>query len=180
VSRFKGVGLPTFSSDAKGDKIQIEVRKTDLELLKDLNTVYDELAPVDISSSNQTLISLPTSVSFTPFIEDTRITTGTTDRTERVNALAVGQTAILNWACGITGGSSRTITFALPSTPIGSTYQVYAWWDTAPTNTLSFQSSNISRPISTGGSVAAGSSIALNLNASGTSAIIHGVVKRLT
>jgi hypothetical protein len=130
--------------------------------------------PTNQSSATQTLYSIG-GVSFTPFIEDTRITTGTVNRTETVINLNVGQTAIINWACGITGGVNRTVTFQLPAT---GTYQVHLFLPTGaqPSGSLAVGSSSV---ISSGGSVAGGSSTGFTVT-SGNVLAIGGTVKRLT
>lgn len=131
--------------------------------------------PTNQSSGTQTLYSIG-GVVFTPFIEDTRNTTGTADRTETVIELAVGQTALLNWACAITGGSTRNITFQLPATT--GSYMVMVSVDARTSNTLGYTGNGMD-VISSYGTVAQGSSVSVAV-ASGTSLVFAGTVKRVS
>lgn len=127
------------------------------------------------SNSSGPYIEVIGGIKFTPFIEDTRATTGTVDRTETVNALSVGQTSIINWACGVTGGITRTITFKMPA---GGTYLInlVANGGAFATGTFGVAGANI-----VGGplTVAGGSSFNLGVG-SGQSAIFSGPVKRIS
>jgi len=113
-------------------------------------------------------------------VNDSRITTGTVNRTETVVALEVGQMALIEWACGITGGTARAITFALPAV---GTYQVDIDLALVPTNVLaaSVHSAIAGGKVYSGGTVAGGSSVVVNgLVTSGFSEIFSGTVKRIT
>lgn len=121
-------------------------------------------------------LKIPDGTKFTPFVEDSRITTGTVNRTETVLPLAVGQTAIINWALGITGGVNRTVTIAMPA---GGTYQFAA--SIAPVGNTTNVLQNLVNPVQTSsfGVVAGGSTVGITVN-SGLSQPVYGFCKRIS
>lgn len=112
-------------------------------------------------------------------VNDSRITTGTVARTEEVLPLEVGQTADINWACGITGGTARVITFKVPASPGGATYQVNCDTGQDATNSMAVPSLN-ALMLASFGTVAAGTTVALASVSSGNTRVIRGTVKRIT
>jgi len=136
-------------------------------------TVLDSLGEGIISNNGRRYPSL---------VDDSRVTTGTTDRTETVRTLEIGQTALINWACGVTGGVARTITFALPDVPAtADTYQVSGLAQQAATNTLTTAAAFPAFvTFSSFGASAGGVTLPFAGIASGNTASIHGYVKRLS
>lgn len=110
-------------------------------------------------------------------VDDYRTTTGTVDRIETVRSLEIGQTAMVNWALGVTGGVARNITFALPDVPaVADTYQVTCALNDDVTNALVIKTAAV---LSSAGVVAGGASIAGSVS-SGQSRFIMGMVKRVS
>lgn len=139
-------------------------------------STWTQSSPMPVASvvAGMLFETLGDGTKFTPFIEDSRITTGTVDRTETVLALGVGQTALINWSCGVTGGSSRNITFALPA---GGTYLVNVTEGNASNLTLSaFPAASLM----TGTAIAGGTTKILTGIASGGALCLAGFVKRIS
>lgn len=146
--------------------------------IDDIGNVISNNWWVSGSDSIGPYLKIPDGTKFTPFVEDSRITTGTVNRTETVLPLAVGQTALINWACGITGGTGRVISFA---TPAGGTYQVSLMWAPGATNTGNFSTADIPREISSFGTIAGGTTLTPAYTvASGNSLMIFGFIKRIS
>lgn len=161
MSLFQSTILPVLKE--KTD--ETEVRKMGLDLLKKINQLSDS---TDSSLSGITSI-----------VDDFRITTGTVARTETVRSLEIDQIALVSWACGVTGGVARAITFALPDVAgVADTYQVSISTSEQTTNSLTLTVTTAN--LSSAGSVAGGTSITPSATASGSSRVYYGFVKRLT
>jgi hypothetical protein len=132
-------------------------------------------SPGDSSAKVATTGFVAAAVSALNLVIDQRTTTGSTSRTETVNALAVNQTALIEWACACSG-SNQTLTFALPA---GGTYQVFV---TATQGTPgSMTGGNPTINTIRGENVAGGSSVAMSfLFANGIDNHLFGFVRRLS
>ncbi len=136
------------------------------------------LVPTQSPGDNSTKIASTAYVDsaiLTPtFVDDSRITTGSVNRTETVNSMSVGQTAIVNWSCAITGGTARAITLAMPAT---GTYQFSLTVGDDVSNSIHQATPTLYGSF---GSVAGGSTVTFGTTPSGQSKVLSGFVKRLT
>lgn len=134
--------------------------------------LFDEALAVSrgIISSRKTNMGAVPSI-----VIDHRITQGVA-RTETMNALEVGQTALVQWALQITSGGSGTCYLQLPAS---GTYHVSL---TTRQNLTNNTAITVGTPLlgSSAGSVAGGSTFGYDLTANGSAVVFFGFVRRLT
>lgn len=106
------------------------------------------------------------------FVSDQRITTGGA-RTETVNALSVGQTALMNWSLANNTGAGINITVALPA---GGTYQCNIQTAIGPTNSLG-ATGGVN---ATSGTIAGGTTFTIGIVTTGQSGNLGGFIKRIS
>lgn len=156
---------------------QLATLTKDHDLIKKLEALFDGVAT--LPAVDTTLASLAADIAAlqaAQSVDDSRITTGSVNRTETVLPLNVGQTAEINWACGITGGVTRTVFFALPA--VGQ-YQMNIMAVFAVTNTISSAAGSATAFLTSSGSVGGGGTAGYNCP-SGQSINFVGKVKRIS
>lgn len=163
----------TFLPNLKDQSDETEVRKMGQDLLKKINQLSDS-TDTSVSTLTADIAAIPN------LLDDSRITTGTADRTETVLSLEIGQTADINWACGITGGVVRTVFFALPNVVgVSDTYEVNIIAVASATNALNSAAGAATAFLTSAGQVAGGSSAGY-VTPSGQSINFVGKVKRIS